>query len=339
MLTKHQLNKGLNMLAWLCEKTTGVEDLVRKEIATPAPGADEVLIEIEAAGLNFPDLLIVQNKYQLKPPLPFVPGAEYAGIIRSVGSQVKHLSVGTRVACLSGTGGFATHTIAPAKLCLPLSEHFTPEDGASFIMTYATSHHALIDRGNLKAGETVLILGAAGGVGSAAIQIAKAIGAKVIAAVSSTEKFEVCKKLGADACINYSDADFREQIKTHTDGVGPNVIYDPVGAQWAEPAFRSIAWRGRYLVVGFAGGNIPSIPFNLMLLKGASVIGVFWGDFSRREYDKNRAMLLELVDWYQKGMIKPLIDTVFDMADLKLAYAKMSSRGVMGKLVLKNNSP
>ncbi len=326
------------MLAWLCEKTTGVDDLIRKEIPTPTPGAQEVLIEIEAASLNFPDLLIVQNKYQLKPPLPFVPGAEYAGIIRAVGEDVNGLAIGTRVACLSSTGGFATHTLAPAKLCLPLSERFTPEDGASFIMTYATSHHALIDRGGLQAGETVLILGAAGGVGSAAIQIAKAKGAKVIAAVSNAEKCATCKELGADECINYSEGDFREQIKALTGGLGPNVIYDPVGAQWAEPAFRSIAWRGRYLVVGFAGGNIPSIPLNLMLLKGASVIGVFWGDFSRREYEKNKEMLKELMEWYEKGLIKPLIDSVSDMADLKTAYAKMSSRGVKGKLVLKNLS-
>ena len=324
------------MLAWLCEKTTGVEDLVRKEMANPTPGPDEVFIEIEAASLNFPDLLIVQNKYQLKPALPFVPGAEYAGIIRALGSGVKHLSVGSRVACLNSIGGFASHTIAPARLCLPLSDRFTAEDGASFIMTYGTSYHALIDRGGLQAGETVLILGAAGGVGSAAIQIAKAKGAKVLAAVSSAEKCETAKALGADECINYSEGDFREQIKALTAGLGPNVIYDPVGAQWAEPAFRSIAWRGRYLVVGFAGGNIPSIPFNLMLLKGASVIGVFWGDFSRREYDYNRAMLNELVDWYERGLIKPLIDTVFEMSELKQAFAKMSSRGVKGKLVLKN---
>ena len=324
------------MLAWLCEKTTGVEDLVRKEMANPTPGPDEVLIEIEAASLNFPDLLIVQNKYQLKPAIPFVPGAEFAGIIRALGSGVKHLSVGSRVACLNSIGGFASHTIAPARLCLPLSDRFTPEDGASFIMTYGTSYHALIDRGGLQAGETVLILGAAGGVGSAAIQIAKAKGAKVIAAVSSADKCETAKALGADECINYSEGDFREQIKAFTAGLGPNVIYDPVGAQWAEPAFRSIAWRGRYLVVGFAGGNIPCIPFNLMLLKGASVMGVFWGDFSRREYDNNRAMLNELVDWYERGLIKPLIDTVFEMSELKQAYAKMSSRGVKGKLVLKN---
>jgi len=324
------------MQAWFCEQTTGVQDLVWKEVPTPSPGEGEVLIEIEAASLNFPDLLIVQNKYQLKPPLPFVPGSEYAGIIRAVGSQVDHLKIGDRVACLSGTGGFGTHTVAPAKLCLPLAEKFTPEEAASFIMTYATSHHALIDRGALKAGETVLILGAAGGVGSAAIQIAKAIGARVIAAASSPEKCEICKELGADECIDYSSGNFREQIKALTNGLGPNVIYDPVGGDLAEPAFRSIAWRGRYLVVGFAAGSIPSLPLNLTLLKGASIVGVFWGDFSRREYENNRTMLKELSSWYVDGKIKPLIDTVYNMSELKDAYAKMSTRGVKGKLVMIN---
>ncbi len=326
------------MQAWFCEQTTGVDDLVWKEVPTPLPGEGEVLIEIEAASLNFPDLLIIQNKYQLKPALPFIPGSEYAGIVRAVGAKVSTLSVGSRVACLNGTGGFGTHTIAPESLCLPLDPKFTPEEAASFIMTYATSHHALIDRGALKAGETVLVLGAAGGVGSAAIQIAKAVGSRVIAATSSEEKCAVAKALGADECINYSTGNFREQIKTLTHGLGPNVIYDPVGGDLAEAAFRSIAWRGRYLVVGFAAGSIPSLPLNLMLLKGASVVGVFWGDYSRREYQSNRAMLSELSKWYVEGKIKPLIDTVYDLSDLKKAYAQMSTRGVKGKLVLTNKS-
>lgn len=324
------------MLAWLCEQTTGVEDLVRKEVPSPVPGPQEVLIAIEAASLNFPDLLIVQNKYQLKPALPFVPGAEYAGTIKAVGSQVNSLHIGQRVACLSGTGGFASEVVAQASLCLPLSAGFTAQDGASLIMTYATSYHALIDRAELKASDTVLILGAAGGVGSAAIQIAKAIGARVIAAVSSDAKEQMCKEIGADACINYTKDNFREQIKSLTNGLGPSVIYDPVGGEWAEPAFRSIAWRGRYLVVGFAGGAIPSIPLNLTLLKGASIVGVFWGEYSRREYESNQDVLEQLKDWYERGLIKPVIDTVYDMSELKAAYAKMSSRAVMGKLVLVN---
>ena len=246
------------------------------------------------------------------------------------------MKVGQRVACLPGTGGFGTHALAPAKLCLPLPDSFPAVDAAAFIMIYATSHHALIDRGQLKAGETVLVLGAAGGVGTSAIQIAKALGARVIAAASSDEKCELCRQIGADATINYSTQNLREQIKTLTDGKGPDVIYDPVGGDFAEPAFRSIAWRGRYLVVGFASGPIPSLPLNLALLKGASIVGVFWGDFSRRETDANGRMMQELTEWYTQGRIKPVIDCTMPMKDLKQAYARMGSRAVRGKLVMVN---
>ena len=324
------------MHAWLCENPIGVDALTWKELPTPQPGAGDVLLEIQAASLNFPDLLIVQNKYQMKPELPFVPGSEYAGVIRAVGEGVTHLQVGQSVACLSGTGGFGTHTLAPAKLCMPLPAGFPPVDAAAFIMTYATSHHALIDRGQLKAGETVLVLGAAGGVGTAAIQIAKASGAKVIAAASTDEKCALCKELGADATINYTRENLREALKTLTEGKGPDVIYDPVGGEFAEPAFRSIAWRGRYLVIGFAGGPIPSLPLNLPLLKGASLVGVFWGDFARREPKANAAMMAELAQWYGQGKIKPVIDRAMPMSELKAAYAHMGSRGVKGKLVMVN---
>ena len=324
------------MQAWLCENPTGVEALTWKDLPTPAPKAGEVLIEIKAASLNFPDLRIVQNKYQMKPALPFVPGSEYAGVVQAVGEGVKHLKVGDGVACLSGTGGFGTHTIAPAALCMPLPPGFPFVDAAAFIMIYATSHHALVDRAQLKAGETVLILGAAGGVGTSAIQIAKAMGAKVIAAASTPEKCELCKKIGADATINYSTENLRDAIKALTDGKGPDVIYDPVGGDYAEPAFRSIAWRGRYLVVGFASGPIPALPFNLALLKGASIVGVFWGDFAKREPKANGAMMMELAQWYGQGKIKPVIDRTMPMAELKAAYAHMGSRGVMGKLVMVN---
>jgi NADPH2:quinone reductase len=295
-----------------------------------------VLIRIEAASLNFPDLLIVQNKYQMKPPLPFVPGSEFAGVIESVGEGVTGLHVGQRVACLPGTGGFGTHALAPAKLCLPLPDSFPAVDAAAFIMIYATSHHALIDRAQLKPGETVLVLGAAGGVGTSAIQIAKAAGARVIAAASTAEKCALCKSLGADATINYSQGRLREEIKALTDGKGPDVIYDPVGGDFSEPAFRSIAWRGRYLVVGFASGPIPSLPLNLALLKGASLVGVFWGDFSRREPEANARMMQELTGWYAQGRIKPVIDCTMPMSDLKAAYARMGSRAVRGKLVMVN---
>lgn len=324
------------MHAWLCENPVGVEALTWKELPTPSPQAGQVLIRIEAASLNFPDLLIVQNKYQMKPDLPFVPGSEYAGVIEAVGEGVTHLKVGQSVACLSGTGGFGTHTLAPAKLCMPLPAGFPAVDAAAFIMIYATSHHALIDRAALKAGETVLVLGAAGGVGTAAIQIAKAAGARVIAAASTDEKCALCKSLGADETINYTTQNMREVLKALTEGKGPDVIYDPVGGDFAEPAFRSIAWRGRYLVVGFAAGPIPALPFNLALLKGASIVGVFWGDFARREPQANAAMMAELAQWYAQGKVKPAIDRTMPMSDLKAAYAHMGSRGVMGKLVMVN---
>ena len=324
------------MHAWLCENPVGIEALNWKELPTPTPGPGQVLIQIQAASLNFPDLLIVQNKYQMKPELPFVPGSEYAGLVQAVGEGVTHLKVGQTVACLSGTGGFGTHTLAPAKLCMPLPEDFSAVDGAAFIMTYATSHHALVDRAALKAGETVLVLGAAGGVGTAAIQIAKAMGAKVIAAASTDEKCALCTTLGADATINYSTENLREALKTLTEGKGPDVVYDPVGGDLAEPAFRSIAWRGRYLVVGFAGGPIPALPLNLPLLKGASLVGVFWGDFSRREPQANAAMMGELAQWYGQGKIKPVIDRTLPMNELKAAYTLMGSRSVKGKLVMVN---
>ena len=324
------------MHAWLCENPTGVDALSWKELPTPTPKAGEVLIEIKAASLNFPDLLIVQNKYQMKPPLPFVPGSEYAGVVQAVGDGVTHLKVGQHVACLSGTGGFATHTMAPAALCMPLPAGFPFVDAAAFIMIYATSHHALADRAQLKAGETVLVLGAAGGVGTSAIQIAKALGARVIAAASTDEKCELCRAIGADDTINYSTQDLREALKALTGGKGPDVIYDPVGGDLAEPAFRSIAWRGRYLVVGFAAGTIPALPLNLTLLKGASIVGVFWGGFAKNEPQANAAAMAELAQWYAQGKIKPIIDRTMQMAELKAAYAHMGSRGVKGKLVMVN---
>ena len=324
------------MHAWLCNNPVGIDALTWTELPTPQPGAGEVLVKIHAASLNFPDLLIVQNKYQIKPALPFVPGSEYAGVVEAVGQGVSHLKIGQTVACLSGTGGFATHTLAPAALCMPLPPGFPLVDAAAFIMIYATSHHALLDRAQLKAGETVLVLGAAGGVGTSAIQIAKACGARVIAAASSADKCALCISIGADASINYSSENLREAVKTLTNGKGPDVIYDPVGGDYTEPAFRSIAWRGRYLVVGFAAGPIPSLPLNLALLKGASIVGVFWGDFAKREARANAAMMSELAQWYGQGKIKPVIDRTLPMAELKAAFAHMGSRGVKGKLVMFN---
>jgi NADPH:quinone reductase len=324
------------MHAWLCESLDGADALRWTELPTPEPAAGEVRVAVAAASLNFPDLLIVKGQYQFKPPLPFVPGAEYAGTIDAVGAGVSHLKPGMPVAVIGGTGGFGTHACVKASQVMPLPPGFAMTDGAAFAFTYGTSHHALMDRGQLKAGETVLVLGAAGGVGSAALQIAKAAGARVIAAASSDEKCALCRELGADDTLNYSSQDVRETLKALTGGKGPDVVYDPVGGALAEPVFRSIGWRGRYLVIGFAGGGIPALPWNLALLKGASVVGVFWGDFVKREPQAFAAGMGELVRWYGQGKVKPVIDAVMPMAELKAAYARMATRQVRGKLVLSN---
>jgi NADPH:quinone reductase len=254
------------MYAWLCEDPTGVDSLRWCERPKPQPAAGEVGIEVHAASLNFPDLLTVQNKYQIKPPLPFVPGSEFSGTVQAVGDGVRHVKPGDAVASIGAAGGFATHACVPASQVIALPPGFNLDDGAAFAFTYGTSHHALIDRAALRSGETVLVLGAAGGVGSAAVQIAKAAGARVIAAVSSADKAAFCTELGADMSIDLSHQDLRGALKAAQ--VSPDVVLDPVGGDLAEAAFRSIAWRGRYLVIGFAAGPIPALPLNLALLKG-----------------------------------------------------------------------
>jgi NADPH2:quinone reductase len=324
------------MHAWLCENPVGPEALQWKELPAPEPRAGEVRVAIKAASLNFPDLLIVQNKYQMKPPLPFVPGSEFSGVVEAVGEGVKHLKPGMAVASFGGLGGFATQVCVNASLVMPLPPGFAFDDAAAFLCTYGTTHHALIDRAALREGETVLVLGAAGGVGTAAIQIAKAAGARVIAAASSDDKCALCRQLGADATINYANASLRDELKALTDGKGPDVIYDPVGGDLAEPAFRSIAWRGRYLVIGFAGGSIPALPLNLALLKGASIVGVFWGEFAKREPAANARALAELAGWYAQGKIKPVIEQRLAMQELPKAFELMGQRKVRGKLVLEN---
>jgi NADPH:quinone reductase len=283
--------------------------------------------------------LIVQGKYQAKPALPFVPGAEFAGVVEAVGPGVTTVQVGQPVMTVGVHGGFATHACVSAAQLRPRPQGMPATEAAAFLMTYGTSHHALMDRGALRSGETVLVLGAAGGVGTAAVQIAKAAGVRVIAAVSTEEKAALCQRIGADATINYSAVDLRDAIKTSTDGRGPDIIYDPVGGDLAEPAFRSIAWRGRYLVVGFAGGRIPSLPLNLPLLKSASIVGVFWGGFDRHEPDASARAVAELARWYEAGKIKPIVDRVLPMNQLPAAYALMASREVLGKIVLVNEPP
>jgi NADPH2:quinone reductase len=325
------------MHAWFCDNPIGPDALQWKEVPTPLPQPGEVRIAIKAASLNFPDLLIVQNKYQFKPPLPFVPGSEYAGVVDAVGEGVTRLAVGDAVATFGGQGGFGTHACTIPARVMPLPKGFPFIDASALLCTYGTTHHALIDRAGLQAGETVLVLGAAGGVGTAAIQIAKAAGARVIAAASSDDKCGFCRALGADATINYARENIRDQIKALTDGKGPDVVYDPVGGDLAEPVFRSIAWRGRYLVIGFAQGSIPSLPLNLALLKGASIVGVFWGDFARREPRASEQAIGELARWYAEGKIKPVIDRVLPMRELPAAFTRMGSREVRGKLVLTND--
>jgi NADPH2:quinone reductase len=328
------------MHAWLCETLEGVDQLRWAELPTPEPKAGEVRVAIKAASLNFPDLLTVKGQYQFKPPLPFVPGSEFAGLVEALGEGVSHLKVGQPVACVGSSGGFGTHACVKVASVLPLPPGFDLVDGSAFAFTYGTSHHALLDRGQLAAGETVLVLGAAGGVGSAAVQIAKAAGARVIAGVSSDAKAEFCKKHGADATLVYagdSAAKVRDAIKALTDGKGPDVVYDPVGGDLAEPVFRSIAWRGRYLVIGFAQGGIPALPLNLPLLKGASIVGVFWGEFMRREPKAAEPAMAQLVQWYVQGKVKPAIDCQLPMAQVRAAYARMGTRQVLGKVVLVND--
>ena len=322
------------MQAWMCETLDGPAALQWRERPTPQPAADEVLVAIHAASLNFPDLLIVQGKYQMRPELPFVPGAEFAGVIEAVGSAVTHLHPGQPVAVLGGHGGFATHACVNAMQVMPLPAGFALRDAAAFAFTYGTAHHALIDRAALEAGETVLVLGAAGGVGTAAIQIAKAAGARVIAAASTDAKCALCRELGADDAINYTTASLKDALKAATAGRGVDVVFDPVGGAWAEPAFRAIAWRGRYLVIGFADGRIPALPWNLPLLKGASIVGVFWGDFVRREPQANAQMLGVLAAQYAAGLVKPVIDAVIPLSLLADAYHRLETRQILGKLVL-----
>ncbi|MCX7220689.1 MAG: NADPH:quinone oxidoreductase family protein [Burkholderiales bacterium] len=322
------------MKAVLC-KTWGLPDtLVIEERPDLLPGPGQVTIDVKAAGVNFPDVLIIQNKYQFKPQLPFTPGSELSGVVRAVGEGVSNAKPGDRVIAFVGHGAFAQQVVVPALAIMPMPAEMDFDTAAAITLTYGTSHHAVLDRAQLKAGETMLVLGAAGGVGLAAIEIGKAIGARVIAAASTDEKLAICQAHGADVCINYSNEDLREAIKLATDGKGPDVIYDPVGGIYTEPAFRSIGWRGRYLVVGFANGEIPKLPLNLTLLKGASLMGVFWGEFAKREPLKNLAAMRELMEWLRQGKIKPHISGRYALADTAQALNDLAARKVTGKVII-----
>ncbi len=311
------------------------ERLALVDIPLPEPKAGEVRIRVEAAGVNFPDALIVQKKYQLQPPLPFIPGTEVAGTVDAVGPDVKRLKVGDRVGAFVGLGGFAEFVCAPAAMTAPLQPGVSTETAAAFTLTYATSHHALFDRGQLKAGETLAVLGAGGGVGLAAVELGKLAGARVIAVASSEEKLDAARAHGADETINYARGDLREALKTATGGKGADVIYDPVGGKHTEAALRSLAWRGRLLVVGFADGEIPQIPANLLLIKGTSAVGVFWGEFAKREPQANQAMLTELFTWLAQGKLKPHVSRTYPLAEAPRALEALLERRAVGKLVIK----
>jgi NADPH2:quinone reductase len=322
------------MKAVLCKQFGPPESLVIEELPSPFASAGEVVVSVKAASLNFPDVLIIQNKYQFKPPLPFSPGSEMSGVVKEVGEGVRGFKPGDRVIAFTTYGAFAEEVKVEAARLVPIPEGMDFNSAAAFLLTYGTSDHALRDRGALKAGETLLVLGAAGGVGLAAIEIGKALGARVIACASSADKLEVCAQHGADAGINYANEDLRERIKELTGGRGVDVVYDAVGGPYTEPALRSITWRGRLLVVGFAAGDIPKIPLNLPLLKGSSVVGVFWGDFTRREPKAFAESLGQLGKWFREGRLKPHVSQTFPLERAVDALKLMAERKVKGKVVL-----
>ncbi len=311
------------------------ENLVIKDLPSPVVTSGTVKIAVHAAGVNFPDTLIIQGKYQFKPAFPFSPGSEVAGVVMEVGAGVTHVAPGDRVIGMGPFGGFAEEVIVPGISCYKMPEGMTFEEGAGFTMTYGTSHHALKQRANLQPGETLLVLGAAGGVGLTAVELGKAMGAKVIAAASTDEKLALTQSYGADHILNYDNMDLREGIKLVTNGKGVDVVYDPVGGEFTEPAFRSIAWKGRYLVVGFAAGPIPSLPLNLPLLKGASIVGVFWGSFTMNEPQLHAENMAELFAWYSSGKLKPHVSTTFPIERVSDALYHLMGRQAQGKVILK----
>jgi NADPH:quinone reductase len=320
--------------AVLCKAYGPPESLVVEEIESPSPGAGEVVISVRAASVNFPDVLIIQNKYQFKPSLPFSPGSEVAGVLKAFGEGVDGFKPGDRVMAFTTYGAFAEEVRTEARRILAIPDGMSFTQAAAFGLTYATSDFALRDRGALKSNETLLVLGAAGGVGIAAIEIGKALGARVIACASTEEKLAACREHGADQTINYATEDLRERIKQLTNGNGVDVVYDPVGGPYTEPALRSLAWRGRLLVVGFAAGDIPKIPLNLTLLKGCSIVGVFWGEFTRREPDRFAEAMRQLGRWFAEGRIRPHVSDTFPLERAAEALTRMANRQVTGKVVL-----
>jgi NADPH2:quinone reductase len=320
--------------AILCKEYGPPERLVYEDVPSPRPGPGEVVITVHAASVNFPDTLIIQNKYQVKPPPPFSPGSECAGIVKEVGAGVTRVHAGDAVMAFTTYGSFAEEVKTDQSRVLAIPAGMSFEMASAFTLTYGTSDHALADRGALHHGETLLVLGASGGVGLAAVEIGEALGAHVIACASSADKLAVCRAHGADEGIDYAAEDLRERIKALTNGRGVDVVYDAVGGPYTEPALRSLAWRGRLLVVGFAAGEIPKIPLNLTLLKGCSIVGVFWGDFARREPERLAARMEQLARWFQEGKLRPHVSESMPLSRAREALELMASRKVTGKLVL-----
>jgi len=327
------------MKAILCKEYGPAEKLVIEDVPSPEVKGRGVKVRVKAAGLNFPDTLIIENKYQLKPSLPFSPGGEMAGEVIEVGDKVTpRFKVGDRVAGLTGYGAFAEEVIVPEQNLLPVPDTMSDEKAAAFTMVYGTSYYALKQRGNLQPGETLLVLGASGGVGLATVELGKAMGAKVIAAASSAEKLAVAKEAGADELINYTEEPLKDAVKKLTHSKGVDVIYDPVGGDFTEQALRAMGWNGRHLIIGFAAGDIPKIPANLTLLKGCSVVGVFWGSFTQREPETSAQNMMELMKLYSEGKIDPKISAVYEFEDYAEALGALTGRKATGKVVLKVGS-
>jgi len=323
------------MKALLCKAFGPVEDLIVEDLPDPKPGPNEVLVDIHAAGLNFPDKLMVNGLYQVKNELPFIPGAEAAGVVRELGSKVRHLNIGDRVIALTMSGAFAEQCAVVEGSIIPLPDDLDFEQGAGFTVAYGTSYHALKQSTRLRAGETVLVLGAAGGVGTAAVEIASAMGAKVIAAASSDEKLDFAREVGAHQTINYSDVSLRDAVKELTSGKGVDVVYDPVGGDLAIQALRSLAWHGRYLVVGFASGAIPEMPANLALLKEASIVGVWWGTWATRNPGESQNNMSELFSLVAEGKLTPRVTASYALEDFVEAFAAISDRKARAKVVFR----
>jgi NADPH:quinone reductase len=322
------------MKAIVCREFGPPERLRFEEMESPQPAADQVLVSVRAASLNFPDLLIIQNKYQTKPPLPFVPGSELAGVVTKVGAKVDHLKAGDRVMGVITHGAFATECVVPAHRAVRMPESMDFKAGAAFLLTYGTSHHALRNRAATRPGEVLLVLGAAGGVGLAAVEIGKVLSLTVIACASSDEKLAVCRAHGADHTINYATEDLRARVKSITAGGGADVIYDAVGGPHSEAALRASAWRARHLVVGFAAGEIPKLPLNLPLLSERSLVGVHWGAWLDRHPAEFEAAIGEISGWFSAGKLRPHVSAVYPLENVAAAMNAMMERKVTGKVVL-----